>query len=644
MNIDHQESLLELKNRILMNMGELGRKQISQVAYRLHVAIGPQASNTRAFWLKSDQHVQLMFGYHDSNPELRCIELYVKVEDLVISSASAKANPQVVQSEKIGRGAKRAHSPVISSTFAISNRLENAEANDANLASEDVSLGKLCLPPKTRDIGGASRGFALPTSMKPSIVDTDLHLGLRPPLKMQKVAGGKGKAVETGVLAPEREEASLHSKNFQAQGMCDYLEPAIASKSQKVLEDQVMDLEIRLVSKENERAALEDLKITLISKVKDLENQLKEAEKTKKELDKVNSCLVKVKKTAVASDGRVKQLKAEFKHLRRSLTKAKDATHRNIKEQVRPPVLSKGRNNTFSQPMLQLPTPSHENQPEVQNPPLPQHVASPAVNSPHLPQHVGSQNVNNLPLLQQVASQIVSNPALSQKQSQDEGHQPQPVQDSLQNSQKVEIQNLGKDPVLNNEVAITHNPDSKSRYAKLQQTSNQQAKVNEQPGGQTNGQKALLYAIRICKLLPFWIPQLPKDKAMQLHTLVSKLEKDEIAKDSFGPLMRDIVGVQLLRSTLSKICGQIGPNQGYRGQQHPVGMPTVGLGARQLNGPYASTQLHQRSMNAAADQSQMTSSAVKTMENNARKSQELDVRMETQGLQPSQLPSSNSDR
>ncbi|XLR04590.1 hypothetical protein S83_070788 [Arachis hypogaea] len=70
-------------------------------------------------------------------------------------------------------------------------------------------------------------------------------------------------------------------------------------------------------------------------------------------------------------------------------------------------------------------------------------------------------------------------------------------------------------------------------------------------------------------------------------------------------------------------------------------MPVVGLGARQLNDPHALAQLHQ-SMNAAADQSHMTSSAVQTMENNARKSQELDATMETQGLQPSQLSSSNS--
>ncbi|RYQ84995.1 hypothetical protein Ahy_B10g104491 isoform F [Arachis hypogaea] len=359
------------------------------------------------------------------------------------------------------------------------------------------------------------------------------------------------------------------------------------------------------------------------------------------------------------------------------------------------PVLSQGSNNTLTQSMPHWPTPSHENQTQVQNqepetaqqreqpsseveqkqhgslaeqvqhvasqdvnnpplpqhvasldvnnPPLPQHVGSQSVNNPPLPQHVGSQNVNNPPLPQHVASQNVSNPALSQKQTQDEGHQPQPVQASLQNSQTVGIQNLGKDPAPNNEVAKTLNPSSESQqYAKLQQISNQQATVNEQPGGQINRQKQVPFGM----LLPILIPQLPKDRAMQLQTLFSKLKKDEIAKDSFVRLMKGIVGDQMLKLAWSKVQAQLQaqtrPNQGPVGQQQPVRMPTVGLGARQLNDPHALAQLHQRSMNAAADQSRMTSSAVQTMENNARKSQELDARMETQDLQPSQLSSSNS--
>ncbi|XLR28978.1 hypothetical protein S83_056878 [Arachis hypogaea] len=103
MNVDtdHQDSLLELKNLILANMGELGRKKISHMAYKLHGIIGPQLSDSRVIWLTSDQDIHLMFDFHVSNRELRCIELYIKVEDM-ISSASSKANPQVVQSDNIG--------------------------------------------------------------------------------------------------------------------------------------------------------------------------------------------------------------------------------------------------------------------------------------------------------------------------------------------------------------------------------------------------------------------------------------------------------------------------------------------------------------------------------------------------------------
>lgn len=72
-------------------------------------------------------------------------------------------------------------------------------------------------------------------------------------------------------------------------------------------------------------------------------------------------------------------------------------------------------------------------------------------------------------------------------------------------------------------------------------------------------------------------------------------------------------------------------------------MPTVSSGARQLNDPHALAQMHQRSMNVAVDQSRMSSSAGQTMDSNARKSQEFDVKIESQGLQPNQLTSSTSN-
>ncbi|MED6217281.1 hypothetical protein PIB30_016269 [Stylosanthes scabra] len=263
--------------------------------------------------------------------------------------------------------------------------------------------------------------------------------------------------------------------------------------------------------------------------------------------------------------------------------------------------------------MPQWPTPSHENQPEVQNqepetahqreqpssemeqkqpgsraeqvalvasqgvnnPPLPQHVASPA-NSPPLPQHVGSQNVNNPPLPQHVGSQIqivdtpslpqhaasqnVSNPALSQKQNQDEGHRAQPVQASLHNSQTVGIQNLGKlidrlPPMSNQQYAKLQQHCSKlqQQCAKLQQMSNQQATVKVA----ANLSMPSCSEVPCSMLLPILLSQLPKDRAMQLQILYSKLKKDEIGKDTFVPLMKAIVGDQMLRMALSKVQSQL---------------------------------------------------------------------------------------
>nr|KYP32987.1 Transcription initiation factor TFIID subunit 4 [Cajanus cajan] len=121
-------------------------------------------------------------------------------------------------------------------------------------------------------------------------------------------------------------------------------------------------------------------------------------------------------------------------------------------------------------------------------------------------------------------------------------------------------------------------------------------------------------------------------------------EKDKIPKDSFVRLMKGIVGDKMLRLAIATVQmqPQTRPNQASVGQQHPVRMPNGSSGARQLNDPHALAQMHQRSMNASVDQSRMTSSAGQTMESNARKSQELDVKIESQGLQPSQLPSSTS--
>jgi len=97
---------------------------------------------------------------------------------------------------------------------------------------------------------------------------------------------------------------------------------------------------------------------------------------------------------------------------------------------------------------------------------------------------------------------------LSHKQSQDECLRGQTVPVYHQHTQTNAVQDL----VFNHEVIKTNNPNCESQYAKLQQMSNQQAIVNRSE------------LVPFSLLLPILIPQLSKDRAMQLQTLLNKLK------------------------------------------------------------------------------------------------------------------------
>ncbi|XP_027193103.1 transcription initiation factor TFIID subunit 4b-like isoform X2 [Cicer arietinum] len=298
-----------------------------------------------------------------------------------------------------------------------------------------------------------------------------------------------------------------------------------------------------------------------------------------------------------------------------------------------------GSNNSFSQSLPTWPTSGHDNQTDCQNqePKIAQQQEQPSSEMELKQQGPVVEQIQN------VASQEASNLPLSHKQSQDECLQGQTVLVSHQNSQTNVVPKSEKEPVFNHEAIKINNPNCESQYAKLQQMSNQQATVNEQPSSQINRSKQVPFGL----LLPILIPQLAKDRAMQLQTLFNKLKKDEIPKDHFVRLMKGIVGDQMLRIALTKVQQQTRSNPVSSGQQNPVRMPTVPSSAAKFNDPHALAQLHQRSMNAAADHSHNTSSAIQvksepiysTMDISAKKSQEQDVRV----VQPNQLPSSSSN-
>ncbi|KAK2388129.1 TBP-associated factor 4B [Trifolium repens] len=271
-----------------------------------------------------------------------------------------------------------------------------------------------------------------------------------------------------------------------------------------------------------------------------------------------------------------------------------------------------GINNSFSQSLSTSTTFSHDNQIDCKN------------QEPKIAQQQELKNQG--PIVEQiknVASQDASNLTLSHKQSQDECLQRQTVPVSHQHSQTNEVQ--------------------KSQYTKLQQMSNQQATVNEQPSSQINRSKQVSFD----SLLHVLMPQLPKDRAMQLQTLYNKLKRHEIPKDDFVRRMKGIAGDQMVRIAVTKAQQQTEGNTGSSGQQHPVRMPSVTSSGTKFNDPHALAQVHQRSTSAAPDHSHNTSSAIQvkseptysSMDISAKKSREHVVRV----VQPNQLPSSSSN-
>ncbi|KAB2044992.1 hypothetical protein ES319_D01G130100v1 [Gossypium barbadense] len=237
-----------------------------------------------------------------------------------------------------------------------------------------------------------------------------------------------------------------------------------------------------------------------------------------------------------------------------------------------------------------------------------------------------------------------------QKQSQDDHQQGVAEQVSAQVPLMAGIQTTERRPIPR-EPERTNIQDSESQYAKLQKMSNQQAGGTEQPNNQVNRGKQVPFAV----LLPSLLPQLDKDRAMQLHTLYGKLKKNEIAKDGFVRHMRDIVGDQMLRLAVNKLQVQMSSNQvplqsQVAARPNTPRMPSVG-GATQFGGPHTLAQLHQKGPNSPANSSHpsppavlmQTNSSYLSIENKVQKSQEMDRQPDSHfGLLGSRNPSSSS--
>ncbi|GMI83144.1 TBP-associated factor 4B, TBP-associated factor 4 [Hibiscus trionum] len=281
--------------------------------------------------------------------------------------------------------------------------------------------------------------------------------------------------------------------------------------------------------------------------------------------------------------------------------------------------LSQGSNPASGQSVAQWPTPGQDGNTNFQNhqvlqtAQLQQQTSSETEQKQQGPVVTGSQQqVQQLNDVQQEHNRLPPR----QEQTQDDRQQGVAEQIPAQVSQTPGIQTTEKSPTPR-EPERTNNQDSESQYAKLQKMSNQQASGAEQPNSPMNRGKQVPFAV----LLPALVPQLDKDRAMQLHTLYGKLKKNEIAKDGFVRHMRDIVGDQMLRLAVNKLQVQMSSNQ-FPQQSHTgarptaLRMPSVG-GVTQFAGPHSLAQLHQKGPNSPANSTHTPSPAVPMQTNSS---------------------------
>lgn len=181
-------------------------------------------------------------------------------------------------------------------------------------------------------------------------------------------------------------------------------------------------------------------------------------------------------------------------------------------------VLSQGSNNTSSQSLLQLSTASQDENTAGQ---IQQDQKIAQHRELHLYEMEPKQQGSIAENMQQKndASKLLNHFPLPQKRPHGD-LQGQAEQKPLQIPETTGMPISEKHPSSTEEHGIAPNLKSESQYLKLQKMSSQQAMIPEQPSNPMNRSKQVPFGL----LLPVLLPQLDKDRAMQLTTLFGKLK------------------------------------------------------------------------------------------------------------------------
>ncbi|KAM5573934.1 transcription initiation factor TFIID subunit 4b [Rosa sericea] len=304
-------------------------------------------------------------------------------------------------------------------------------------------------------------------------------------------------------------------------------------------------------------------------------------------------------------------------------------------------ILSQGSNNTSSQSLPQLHTASQDESTagQIQHD---QNIAQQREMHSYEMELKQQRSISENMPQQNDASQELNHFTLPQKQPNSDLQQGQGDQKPPQTGMLMS----GKNPVSTKEQDLTPKPENESQYVKLQKMSSQQAMTTEQPSTPMNRSKQVPFGL----LLPVLLPQLDKDRAMQLTTLFGKLKNNEISKDAFVRHIRSVVGDQMLKMAVHKVQTQPALKQQLMPQaslqQQPPRMPSISAGATQFTDPRFA--IHQRGANPSTDTSHIptvhvqTDSSHSAIENNAKKLREAERQSDSHAMQVNQMSSSST--
>ncbi|XP_057518737.1 transcription initiation factor TFIID subunit 4b isoform X2 [Amaranthus tricolor] len=203
-----------------------------------------------------------------------------------------------------------------------------------------------------------------------------------------------------------------------------------------------------------------------------------------------------------------------------------------------------------------------------------------------------------------------------------------------QTSMPMQTQISGLHHTQAHEPNRVHNPSSESQLLNMQRYANQPVPAPGQGGTSVNRGKQIPFGT----MLPLILPELDKDKAMQLQTLYGKLRRNEVPKDAFVRLMRGIIGDNMLRLAVLKM--QAKPQNSSR---QPHQRPPTGTAA-QFSDPYSFGQLQQKS-HGTPTMTQIPSSvsqpfndsSLQMADNNSLNSREMGSLTDSHGVQTNQM-------